>query len=251
MNPWILVFEPHRKIISQVVDFKYLSDAGGDAKTQGPVPNDEKNAPKPIEITISARELTLEGKVIYPSSQGADDFVVYPSQFILYPGDVKKVQVQWVGAKVPDKEMSFGFISTQLPLNLEPKEKPKVPVGKVEMVTRYEGIIVVRPANIRPLVVVDTAYARHDSTGTLMVVILNNKGTGMQSLKNIDFGIAPLDQGGKIKFNERIKISSKLTSAAANQSLMAGFRRKVEIPWPAGLQVGPIIVTAAFPDNPK
>jgi P pilus assembly chaperone PapD len=253
MDPWILVFEPQKKVISQVVNFKYHSETSGpEEKIQGPSPNDDRNAPKPIEITISERELTLDGTVTYPSSKGADDFVVYPSQFILYPGDTKKVQVQWVGAKPPAKETSFGFIATQLPLNLEEKaEKPKTPVAKVEVLTRYEGIIVVRPENIRPMVVVDTAYPHRDSTGNHLVVVLNNKGTALQSLKNIDFAISPLDQNGKIKFNERILSKNKMTSAATNQSLFAGYKRKVEIPWPAGFPVAPVNVTATFPEGPK
>lgn len=253
MDPWILIFEPEKRVISQVVNFKYHTEgSGANGRTLGPTPNDEKNAPKPIEITISAREISLEGVVSYPSTNGSEDFVVYPSQFILYPGDTKKVQVQWVGAKTPGKEISFGFVSTQLPLNLEEnREQPKTPVAKVEMVTRYEGIIVVRPKNIKPMVVVDTAYSRQDSTGAHLVVILNNKGTGMQPLKDIEFGIAPLDKNGKIKFNERIHVKNQMQSAATKQSLFAGFRRKVEIPWPAGFPRGPVNVTATFSEDPK
>lgn len=253
LTPWVLIFEPQNKIISQTVTFKYQSDKDShDSKVQRPSPKDDQNAPVPVEVTLTARELDLDGKVIYPSSQGADDFVVYPSQFILYPGDVKKVQVQWVGAKLPDREISMGFISTQLPLKFDGNlEEPKTAITMVEMMTRYEGIIVVRPPNIKPGVVVDTAYSRQDSAGTHMVVILNNKGTGMQSLKNIDFTVAPLDKNGKIKFNERIEFKNKTVSNATNQSLLAGFRRKVEVPWPGGFPVGPINVSATFIDTPK
>ncbi|MEO7424925.1 MAG: hypothetical protein ABI036_07050 [Fibrobacteria bacterium] len=251
MAPWILIFEPQKKSISQVVDFKYVIDAPvGNGKVQGPNPNTEKSEPKPIEITISAREINLEGGVIYPSTEGADDFVVYPSQFILYPGDVKKIQVQWVGTKLPNKEVTFGFISTQLPLNIEEREKPKTAVARVEMVTRYEGVIVVRPPNVQPMVVVDTAYYHNDSTGSHFVAILNNKGTGLQSLSNIEFGIAPMDKSGRIKLNERIQVRNK-PSAATAQSLIAGFRRKVEMPWPPGFPIGPVNATVSFQEAPK
>jgi P pilus assembly chaperone PapD len=233
LNPWILIFEPQNRVISQVVTFTYQGE-GPEAlkKQQGPAPDNAQNAPVPVEINISAREITLEGSVTYPSNAGADDFVVYPSQFILYPGDTKKIQVQWVGASVPTREMTFGFIATQLPLNLkEETEQPKRPIGRVLLQTRYEGIIVVRPSGVKPAVVVDTAYSRHDSAGTSLVFILNNKGT--------------------IKFNERFPIKEIKASNATAQSLFPGFRRMVAVPWPSGYPVVPVIVTAMFPDAPK
>lgn len=253
LSPWILIFEPDNKVISQIVNFRYESGNSSSPPTQGPSPKDGESGPIPVEISVSARELNLEGAVTYPSSMGADDFVVYPSQFILYPGDTKKVQVQWVGTKIPDKEISLGFIATEVPLNIPPPaEKPKTAIAKVEMVTRYEGIIVVRPRNIKPNVVVDTAYVRKDSTGANhLVMILNNKGTGMQSLKKLSYTVAPLDKDGKLKFGDRVQRILSTPINATNQSLMAGFRRKVEIPWPTELPVGPINATVAFPDASK
>lgn len=252
LSPWILIFEPENRVISQVVTFKYESGKGNGPDAQGPAPKNGPNGPIPVEITVSSRELTLDGTVIYPSSAGADDFVIYPSQFILYPGDTKKVQVQWVGVKVPPKEISLGFISTQVPLNIAPPaEKPTSAITRVEMVTRYEGIIVVRPANVKPNVVVDTAYARHDSAGTHLVMILNNKGTGMQTLKNLSYTVAPLDKNGKLRLADKLQRKLATPSNATNQSLLAGFRRKVEVAWPPELPVGPVGATVTFPDAAK
>jgi fimbrial chaperone protein len=252
LSPWILIFEPQNKVISQVVTFKYQSENRSGGQGASPNPKNEQNGPIPVEISVSARELTLDGTVIYPNSIGADDFVVYPSQFILYPGDTKKVQVQWVGVKVPEKEISFGFVATQVPLNITPPaEQPKTAVTRVDVVTRYEGIIVVRPPNIKPNVVVDTAYSRNDTDGTHLVMILNNKGTGMQVLKNLNYTLSPLDKNGKIRFNERIQRKNSVPSNSTNQSLLAGFRRKVDVLWPEGFPVGPVNATVSFPDVPK
>ena len=252
LNPWILIFEPEKKNVSQVVtfDFQGQSIING-KKVEGPVLDNSEISPVPVEINISAREVNLEGDVIYPTSTGSDDFVVYPSQFILYPGDSKKVQVQWVSTVLPSKEVSFGFIATQLPLKFkEPKEQPTSVVAKAKMLTRYEGVIVVRPNGITPVVVVDTAYYRNDSAGTHLVALLNNKGTGMQILRNIVLTIMPLDANGKIKFNEKVQVRDHKGSKATTQSLFAGFKRKVELPWPAGFPVVPIRATAAFPESP-
>jgi P pilus assembly chaperone PapD len=252
LNPWILIFEPQNKLSAQVVSFSYQADGpGGGGKIDRPLTNDRENAPVPVEVNISAREITIDGAVVYPTSEGADDFVVYPSQFILYPGDTKKVQVQWVGEKIPTREMTLGFIATQVPLKFKEKvEQPKTAIARVEVERRYEGIIVVRPPGIKPSVVVDTSYVRNDSSGLHMVFILNNKGTGMQSLKNMDFTVSPLDKNGKIRFNEKILVKGK-PQDATSQSLIAGFRRKVDVPWPAGFPVGPFNAIVSFPDASK
>src|SRR5690606_16900162 len=144
------------------------------SQMQGRNPNGAHNEPVPIEISITTREITPDGQVIYPSSKGAEDFVIYPSQLILYPGDVKKVQVQWVGTKIPSRETAFGLIATQLPLNVGAnREKPKVATIMVNVMTRYEGILVVRPKDVKPAIVVDSVYSRIDSSGPRMVLILN------------------------------------------------------------------------------
>ncbi|MDB5106373.1 MAG: hypothetical protein JWP91_4062 [Fibrobacteres bacterium] len=253
LNPWILIFEPQNKIISQIVTFTFQTQGPPTSdKVQGPLEQGPQSAPVPVEINISARVINLDGSVSYPSSIGADDFVVYPSQFILYPGDTKKIQIQWVGTTVPSKEVSLGFIATQLPLQLkEPKEKPKSAMGLVSIETRYEGIIVIRPKGVKPAVIADTAYSRKDSTGTSLVVLLNNKGTGLQSLKNMQLSVAPLDKNGKFKFNERILVKEVKSSIATSQSVFPGFRRMVVLPWPTDLPVGPVAVMPVFPDAPK
>lgn len=252
LNPWILIFEPQNKVTAQVVTFSYQANGPTDGtRVERPTPADMENAPVPVEVSISARELNLDGNVVYPSSRGADDFVVYPAQFILYPGDSKKIQVQWVGETVPDKEITLGFIATQIPLKFKaPEAQPKSAVVKIDIQRRYEGIIVVRPSGVKPSVKVDTAYKKTDSTGAKLVVILNNKGTGMQALKNLEFSISPLDANGKIKFGEKYLVKCPPVSAT-NQSLFAGFRRKVEIPWPTSVPVVPVNVIASFPEAPK
>jgi P pilus assembly chaperone PapD len=253
MNTWILIFEPENKIISQMVTYSYQGESGNpNDKKQGPVPNDPENAPVPVEINISAREVGLDGKVLYPNSAGADNFVVYPSQFILYPGDSKKIQVQWVGSTIPQKEIAYGFISTQIPLEInKDKLKPKSPTGSISIASRYEGVIVVRPRGIKPNVVVDSAFSASDSAGNFLVVLLNNKGTGLQSLKSMTFDVAPVDKGGKIRFGERVQVKDIKPSNANNQSLFPGFRRSIRVPWPAGLPLGPVHANVAFPEGKK
>jgi|GEM_PF-872377 len=253
MDPWIITLEPQSLKVSQILTFKHLSNNGMAAgQVQGPAQNDVNNEPVPIEISITTREITLDGQVVYPSSKGADNFVIYPSQLILYPGDVKKVQVQWVGTKIPNRETAFGLIATQLPLTVGAnREAPKVATARVNVMTRYEGILVVRPKDVKPEMVVDSVYSRTDSAGLRMVLVLNNKGTGLQNLKGMIVEAVPQGSQGKMEFNRKIKFPANLSTDAALKSVFAGYRRMVEFPWPKDLPVGPASVTVSFPSGGK
>ncbi len=256
-SPYILIFQPQKKIVGQIVTFNFQSDTppindGSSVPIQGPQENKMQNNPIPIEISIAAREVNLEGAVIYPNSIGAENFVIYPSQFILRAGSSKKVQVQWIGETLPPKETAFGLIVTQLPLKFkEPKEKPTKATASVEIMTRYEGVIVIRPPDVQPEVKVDTAYSQKDSTGTLLVLILDNKGTGMQTLKKMVLSIAPLDQDGKIKLREKREYKDMVMPSSAAQSIFPGGKRKLAFPWPPDFPVCPINawVTFSTPTN--
>lgn len=253
MDPWIITLEPQSLKVSQILTFKHLSNSGMPAgRVQGPTPNDVNNEPVPIEISITTREITENGQVIYPSSSGAENFVIYPSQLILYPGDIKKVQVQWVGTKIPSKETAFGLIATQLPLAVGAnREAPKVATAMVNVMTRYEGILVVRPKEVKPAIVVDTVYSRTDSSGLRMVLILNNKGTGLQNLKGMNVEAVPQGNQGKMEFNRKIKFQANLSADATLKSVFAGYRRIVDFPWPKELPLGPTSVTVTFPAGGK
>lgn len=249
MEPWIIILEPQNMKVSQLMTFKHISLEPAE-KGLGPQPNKANNAPVPVELSIAAREITMDGKVVYPSSKGSDDFVIYPSQFILYPGDVKKVQVQWVGTTIPAREIAFGIISTELPLKVGgSQDQSKGVRGLVKVVSRYEGIIVVRPKAAAPSVVVDSVYSRTDSGVTLMGLILNNKGTGMQNLKGMTLSINPLDKDGKIAFSGKSAITPNLSPETVQKSLFAGYRRRVEFPWPKEIAVAPVNVNVAFPQQ--
>ena len=242
MDPWIVYLEPAGQKTSTVLTLRYSGPAPGSA----PLPGDAVSEPIPVEISVVRREIDVDGKAAYPPGDPLTDFVIYPSQIILYPGDVTKVQLQWTGEKIPDKELTFGLIADQVAVDSERKSPGKKAMAGVSILTRYEGIVVLRPAKFKPQVEVDTNYTRKDSTGNLLVVMLNNKGTGMQSLKKITLTVAPLDAAGKPDMNKRITFDPNLPAKVIGNSLFAGFKRRIETPWPAQLPVGPVKVWAVF-----
>ncbi len=238
IEPWILILEPAQKKMSQVITVKY--EGGSTApKTQELGPS--RSDPVPVEISVVKREIALDGTISYPTEKQDDDFVVYPSQLILYPGDLQKVQVQWVGSKIPSAETVYGLIAMQLPINLPVDENVKTPIGSMNLLTRYEGIVVMRPAGIKPQVNVDTSFALKDSAGnTHLISILNNKGNGLLSFKKLRLTVIPLDEKGKLHMQDKIEVKPDYNQPYAKQALFAGNVRRFDIPWPKDFPIGPI-----------
>ncbi len=244
LDTWIITLEPYLKKTSQLISLKYIgnefSGSKSDARTLLPIP---------VEFSIYPRSIDLDGKVTYDTSKASPEFVIYPAQVILYPGDVQKVQIQWISDKPITKEIVFGLIALQVPVNLEGNNQEfKNTQGGVTILTRYEGIIVVKPKITRSEVVVDTVYSQPDSLKKINLVMhLKNIGSGMQLTKNMRLTIAPLDSKGRIVLQKKITLNPTLSASATKHALFAGQVRRYSIPWPEEIPVGPIQVIPEFP----
>lgn len=244
LDTWIISLEPDLRKSSQVITLKYIGNEYG-----GPKSDAKTLLPIPVEFSIFPRYIDLDGKVTYDTTQPSPDFVIFPSQIILYPGDVQKIQIQWVSDKPLTKETIFGLIAVQVPVNLENSTAPtKAVQGGVTIITRYEGIVVVKPKGTRPEVVVDTAYSKPDTLGkTNLVLHLKNKGTGLQLTKGMKLTVAPLDEKGRVNLQKKISYAPLLNDNATKHALFSGQIRRYITPWPHGIPVGPVQVIPEFP----
>jgi fimbrial chaperone protein len=235
MTPLVTILDLSSKNPSAEVMIKYEK---GDAKI-----------PLAVELKVKGREVSLDGStVLYHEDKSADNFVVYPSQIVLMPGENQRVQIKWVGESMPIKEISYGLIAEQAPVKLGDEDVKRTKAeGRLYILVRYEGIILVRPAGIKPNTNVDSAGPKMDSTGKAhLVVLLNNTGTARQILQGIKLQVTPLDKNGKMIINKSVAYKPILPDSQIKQKLYAGFRRRLDMPWPPGLDVGPVKVTAEF-----
>jgi hypothetical protein len=149
---------------------------------------------------------------------------------------------------MPKKEISYGLIAEQAPVKLGDEDKPRTKAeGRLYILIKYEGIILVRPAGVKPNTVVDSAGPMVDSTGKAhLVVLLNNTGTARQVLKGAKFQVTPVDKSGNMVVNESVAYKPDIPDSQIWQKLYAGYRRQLNIPWPENVPVGPVRVTVEF-----
>jgi fimbrial chaperone protein len=231
----ITILEPGAKKTSAVVTVKHEGNV---------------QAPVAVELKITSREIDMNGEVVHAEDKSSENFVLYPSQIILLPGDIQRVQIQWVGDSLPSRETAYGLIAQEAPIKLDDQNKERAtPQGMVTVLTKYEAIVVLRPAGTRPDVVAESAKPETaNGNETKLILVLHNKGTALQKLKGMKLQVTPLNSNGQMIVGRSISYKPELTADQTKHSLFAGYRRRFELPWPSGLSVGPVRVAVDF-DN--
>jgi fimbrial chaperone protein len=234
MSPLIVTLAPSKQVTTGEVVVSFQGDV---------------KAPTAVEIKVKGREVSQDGaKITYPEDKSTDNIVVYPTQIVLMPGESQRVQVKWAGESLPKKEISYGLIAEEAPIKLGDENEPRSkPMGRINLTGRYEGAIVVLPPNIKPNTVADSAKSGLDSAGNnQMILLINNKGTARQKLQGIKLQVTPLDNNGKLIINKSVVYKPVIAMSQTKQSLFPGYLRRLTMPWPPGLPVGPIKVTVEF-----
>jgi fimbrial chaperone protein len=234
LNPMITILDLSKKETSAEVIVKF----------EGKV-----KAPIALELKVMGREVSLDGTdVLYHDDKSAANFVIYPAQIVLMPGEIQRVQVKWVGDSLPSKEITYGLIADEAPMKIGDEDDVRTKAeARLIIRARYEGIIVLRPAGIKPNVIVESTAAKTDSLGKpRLFVTLHNKGTGLQNLAGIKLRIVPINKNGKPITNKTISLTPELTKEQLKHSIFAGFNRALDLPWPSEIPVGPVNASVDF-----
>ena len=77
--------------------------------------------PAAIEIVINEFDRDLDGRGVL-GREADDDFIVYPAQVILMPGDETSVQVRWIGEAVSNVERAFALTTREVSIPRKDQE---------------------------------------------------------------------------------------------------------------------------------
>ncbi|MCL2182196.1 MAG: hypothetical protein FWB85_01840 [Chitinispirillia bacterium] len=94
--------------------------------------------PAAIELTVFERRVDLEGETVTDSLVQSKDFMIYPSEIILYPGESARVQFAYKGRK-PKSDVAYLLFSREVSLPIETGGEG-VRIG-VDMLMNYYTII--------------------------------------------------------------------------------------------------------------
>jgi fimbrial chaperone protein len=205
-----------------------------------------------IEVTVQEHRKDLDGHTI-PGPDAADDFLIFPAQLVLLPGDEVGVQVRWIGAPTLARERVFTVVTREVALpklagaETEPPDSIRI---AVTVQLNYEVRVYVTPPGARPRVVVESVAERAPlpaepeaaAAPAQLEVILANEGNAHVALSARALVLTPAVSGAGAHAEPSIQLPTR-EIPALKPHLLAGDRRRVIIPRPPGLPPGPVHVS--------
>ncbi len=131
-----------------------------------------------IQVNMSIRDMDLYGKEI--NSEIHNEFLYYPKQLILMPGQRQKVSVTWVGENQPKTELAYRFIAEELPLNLSPQNKKKdkqLISPSIKLFMKFVASVYITPKKAKAEIIVEDISTQESGKKKQLVITLYNKGT--------------------------------------------------------------------------
>ncbi|QHV01884.1 hypothetical protein BWK47_16035 [Synechocystis sp. CACIAM 05] len=197
--------------------------------------------PVAVQVVVVKRQMAIDGTETYGEED--EDFLVYPPQMIVSPGQQQMVRVTWLGNDSPEKELSYRAIFEQLPINLT-----TISSGNdsgieaiVSVTLTYKATIYVIPNGASADVVLIGAESQKDDLGNdLLVLNFLNRGTAHKLLTGLVVNLT--SEGKTITLNKDEQLKG-----VSGENILAGNKRRFVLPWPKELPVGP--VTATFTTN--
>lgn len=222
--------------VSPIIVTATPSGAGATVTIQATNNGDVKT---PIQISIVHREPDENGKEDYEKSKDASDlFQIIPSQVILAPKEKRSIRITYIGEPRINIEQAFRFIAEEFPIDVSDSSKVKnKTVAAISIVSRYVGSLYVKPPGVLGQLVFDTAIEK-DQKETKMLITIKNTGTEHKILNDAKYNFMTTAD------KKVYPMSADTLKALGNHNILAGKSRKISIPWPKDVPIGPVKIVA-------
>jgi fimbrial chaperone protein len=184
-----------------------------------------------VEFSVRHRVIDENGKEERPAAEG---FLVYPEQMSLEPGQKRAVRVTWQAEKMPEAELPFRFVASQLPVEFSedaPKEARKV---NLKFLIEYVASLYLNPPRTKAKMKVLKSQAKEGK----LEVLVANEGNSHFLLERLELSARA---GGK-----SFKASSEQLKDIRTENLLPGGTRWLKIPLPAGFPASGLSVDVDF-----
>ncbi len=177
-----------------------------------------------------------------------EDFLIYPNQLLLQPGEQQVATITWGGEKAPDSELAYRLVVEQLNLDLGSEEDEDDGGVNVRLtaLTKVVKAAYIRPSGAKPDILVEKASVKSykfdgkKKTKNILEVLLSNQGTAHKIIKNSKLRVIPKDKKGKE--NQKAAVVIAPDQMRGSMNMLAKGKRRFLIPWPEDVPVGPVRV---------
>ena len=192
--------------------------------------------PIAVEMQIFGRSMTEEGKDILIEVD--DDFVIYPSQMVIMPGESQSVRLRWIGLNDIVHEQAYRFVAEQLPIDLD---EEVIDGASLKVLFRYVASVYVLPKRrLEADVKITDAYIEEGEVNQL-IFIAKNEGTKHSILRNARLTLKS-SASNTLRDGSTFELNSEQLPGLTSANILAGHSRKFTLPAPAGSQAGALDV---------
>ena len=229
---WLMLTMP--SVAFQLLPMSQEFSPSGSQATRSYKVKNTKTKPIAVEVSVVQRSVDAAGKET--RTPELEDFIVYPPQILLAPGQQQTIRVTWVGTQEPSKELSYRLIAEELSVPLQVSEiTPNNGEIKthVELLFSYAGSVYVRPAGAEANVVLQDIQPVQLSNGKPgLEIYLKNQGNSRQLLETPQIRLEGQGQS--------VLLEGEALGAINRRTILADGERRFQIPWPEGLPQGSI-----------
>lgn len=178
-----------------------------------------------IQLEIAKRKIDLEGKE--DRTEVSDEFVVYPEQLSLDPGEKRSVRVTYTGEQKLNSEKAYRLIASQLPITLKKPSKNEDVKVNLKFILQYVASIYIIPEDVKPKIVVDSIKKIDKEKFELVV---KNEGTSHKLLENAKVSLFDPE-----KKEEAFPLDEKELKTLQAENILVDGRRKFTLKLPKPL----------------
>lgn len=166
--------------------------------------------PIAVESSLKIRQMGEDGKEELPDVLD-DDFLIYPTQLILKPGEKRGVKVQYLGSLDIKNELAIRVLVEQLPIDFEKRKQTGV-----KLLLRYLGALYVTKDTFKPAPLVKKMEASNEE----LKFSVENSGLAHVVFKNLKVDIVD----GK-NSSDKYSLSSEQLEGFNGENILAKMTR--------------------------
>lgn len=201
--------------------------------------------PVAVQIRMVKREIDQDGTET--NVEDDENFLVYPPQMIVAPGQQQVVRVTWLGETDLTEELAYRAVVEQVPVNLAPQQVQEVdgiPIS-ITLTSTYIASVYIAPTGAKGNLILEGATSNKDNNGqTQLVLTFQNQGNARDYVGNVRQSLKLVSVDSPEK---HVVIPGEKIQDERGTVILPGNKRRFVLPWPKELPVGP--VTATFTTN--
>ena len=183
-----------------------------------------------VTVTLKARAINAEGVETLTDTK---DFSVFPTETMLKGKSFQVIRVRWQGKPALPSERPYRIIAEEVQLKSS-KAQPSGPSkGGIKLILRYGGTIYVAPPKAQADIVVAAAKKIDKPEGSMLELDLENRGSRHAIIDRPSLSLKVGEATSRISEPE-------LDKALGGMNILAGSKRRILLPWPAGLPLGSV-----------